>query len=194
MSSLIAARVPRRAPSERSDASPFAREFSLRVQPHLDELVRSAHAIVGSEDLAWDAVQAVLIRLWGHQSLPDDVLPVLRHLVRKSALQLLRSERRRQRAETLACPICGEDLEWHAPFNEAHTQELQELLRSALDALPDEQCRAAELCLLEGYEYAVAARFEGVPIGTIRSRVHRARRELQERLRPELGAVHQGER
>lgn len=194
MSSLLAARAPRWAPSDRSDGSPFAREFSLRVRPHLDELVRSAQAIVGSEDLAWDAVQVVLVRLWDRRSLPDDTLPVLRHLVRKSALQTLRTERRRQRAETLACPVCGEDLEWHAPFDDAHYEELQELIRSALDALPDEQRRVVELCLLEGYEYAAAARFEGVPVGTIRSRVHRARRVLQERLRPELGAADRGER
>ena len=178
--------APRASLIDSANPSTFNHEFDHRVRPHLDELVRMAHSIVRSEDLAWDAVQIVLTRLWDRRSLPLDTAPVLRHLVRKSALQLLRTERRRQQAETLACPDCGETLSAHAPLDEVHCEELGAMIRTALEELPYEQGRAAELCLLNGYEYAAAARFERVPIGTIRSRVHRARRALQERLRSQL--------
>lgn len=55
-------------------------------------------------------------------------------------------------------------------------------IRAAMDALPPAFRVAVALVDVEGLSYEEAAVVEGVPIGTVRSRLFRARRLLQERL------------
>ena len=52
------------------------------------------------------------------------------------------------------------------------------VLDTALMELPESWRRAFSLTEIEGLSYADAAMMEGVPIGTIRSRVHRSRKFL----------------
>lgn len=51
-------------------------------------------------------------------------------------------------------------------------------LRSLLDQLPEDRRRAFVLTRVEGLSYSEAADLLNVPLGTVRSRVSRARREL----------------
>jgi len=72
----------------------------------------------------------------------------------------------------------------HAPS--AEDEVLQQFAhsecRSALDALPD--CFKATIYLadIEGYSYEDVAELTGVPVGTVTSRLHRARNRLREQL------------
>ena len=66
---------------------------------------------------------------------------------------------------------------------EDEVQEEQELVRRALSELSDEFRQAIVLTEIEGLSYEDAAEAVGCPIGTIRSRIHRARNELREKLR-----------
>ncbi len=58
----------------------------------------------------------------------------------------------------------------------------QDRLRQALEALPDEYREALVLRELEGLSYREIAAIAGVPLGTVMSRLARARRQLQQRL------------
>jgi RNA polymerase sigma-70 factor, ECF subfamily len=58
-----------------------------------------------------------------------------------------------------------------------------EALRRAVDALPRRYREVVALCDLEEVDYAEAAFALGCPIGTVRSRLHRARALLLEKLR-----------
>jgi len=60
--------------------------------------------------------------------------------------------------------------------------ELGPAIGAAMDALPPAFRVAVALVDVEGLSYEEAAVVEGVPIGTVRSRLFRARRLLQERL------------
>jgi len=60
--------------------------------------------------------------------------------------------------------------------------EVGPAIRRAMDALPAAFRVAVALVDVEGLSYEEAAAVEGVPIGTVRSRLFRARRLLQERL------------
>jgi len=62
--------------------------------------------------------------------------------------------------------------------------ECVERLRLAVLTLPDHYREAVTLCDLEGKSYAEAAMLLGCPVGTVRSRLNRARDLLVERLRP----------
>jgi len=55
---------------------------------------------------------------------------------------------------------------------------------AALDELPDEQRLALSLVAIEGKTYAEAAEILEVPIGTIMSRIARARRQLLDKYEP----------
>ena len=52
----------------------------------------------------------------------------------------------------------------------------------AMDALPDAYRAAIALVDVEGYDYGDAAEVLGIPVGTVRSRLYRGRRMLQESL------------
>lgn len=54
--------------------------------------------------------------------------------------------------------------------------------RQAIEELPDEQRSAVMLVLVDGLSYQDAAEALSVPIGTIMSRIHRARTTLEKRV------------
>jgi RNA polymerase sigma factor (sigma-70 family) len=64
----------------------------------------------------------------------------------------------------------------------ATDSDLGEQLDREIDRLPDSYRRIVVLCLLEGHTQAEAARRLGLPLGTVSSRLSRARARLQGRL------------
>lgn len=79
------------------------------------------------------------------------------------------------------------------PASQSDHMELKELER-ALSTLADEQRMAILLVSLEGLSYEEAAGVMGIPIGTIRSRVSRARQQLRQELeRPDRPAKGESE-
>lgn len=73
-----------------------------------------------------------------------------------------------------------------SPSKQIETEETQQLVRRALGELSEEFRMALVLTEIEGMSYEEAAVAVGCPIGTIRSRIHRARNELREKLRLQL--------
>lgn len=65
-----------------------------------------------------------------------------------------------------------------APADESETRYSFTDVQKALARLPDEQRSIVVLVLVEGYSYEEAASMTGVPIGTVMSRLSRARRSL----------------
>jgi len=61
-------------------------------------------------------------------------------------------------------------------------QEIVEAVRSAIAALPPAYRETIVLCDLQEMDYQAAATLLECPIGTVRSRLHRARAQLAERL------------
>ena len=62
--------------------------------------------------------------------------------------------------------------------------QITELLREAILTLPDHYREPVTLCDLEGKSYAEAAAMLDCPVGTVRSRLNRARSILLDKLRP----------
>lgn len=67
-------------------------------------------------------------------------------------------------------------------------RQLQEL-RAAILSLPPNHREVVVLCDLEGMDYARAAQYLGCPLGTVRSRLHRARAILAAKMRRRVGCV-----
>jgi RNA polymerase sigma-70 factor (ECF subfamily) len=68
------------------------------------------------------------------------------------------------------------------PEDVALDQMTAELVRAAIDELPDAYRETVLLADVEGFTYAEIAAIEDVPIGTIMSRLHRGRKSLQKAL------------
>ena len=99
---------------------------------------------------------------------------VLRHLSRNRALGEAEAKDRKTLANFGACAD---------PMVDLMRQEGIEELRRAVLALPKRYREVVVLCDLEEVDYLEAARLLNCPIGTVRSRLHRARALLLEKLR-----------
>ena len=80
-------------------------------------------------------------------------------------------------------PVAGvelpESVDLRSPEREASEAELFRQLDAALDALPFEQRSAFVLSQLQGLSYEEVGRIEGVGVGTVKSRIARAREKLR---------------
>jgi RNA polymerase sigma-70 factor (ECF subfamily) len=156
--------------------------FDLTVRPHLSRTVRAAERLLGSEDLAWDAAQEALLSLWNTPEKPTNLAAWLAKTARHRALHLQRTRTRSRRRERRVAWDRPEESRQQGPGAACEQCELVRKVEEALDRLPREQGEAFRLCELEELDYQDAADRLGVPVGTIRSRLHRARASLREAL------------
>jgi RNA polymerase sigma-70 factor (ECF subfamily) len=81
----------------------------------------------------------------------------------------------------------GEQLrDSNTPERILQSKQVGETVNAAMEALPDELRTAIMLREIEGLSYEDIARIMDCPIGTVRSRIFRAREAVAERLRPLL--------
>jgi RNA polymerase sigma factor RpoE len=74
----------------------------------------------------------------------------------------------------------------NTPESVLMSKQIGETVNSAIDALPDELRRAIVLREIDGLSYEEIAEMMDCPIGTVRSRIFRAREAVAEKLRPLL--------
>lgn len=73
-----------------------------------------------------------------------------------------------------------------SPEHELLREEIEQTVHDAIEALPDDLREAITLRELEGMSYEEIAQAMECPIGTVRSRIFRAREAIDQRLRPLL--------
>jgi RNA polymerase sigma-70 factor (ECF subfamily) len=77
--------------------------------------------------------------------------------------------------------------EYGTPEHMLMKDEIEREIATAIENLPDELRTAITLRELDGLSYEEIAEVMGCPIGTVRSRIFRARESIENRLRPLLG-------
>jgi RNA polymerase sigma factor (sigma-70 family) len=170
-----------RVPEPQDDAT-----FERIVLPHLDSAHNLARWLVRDASLAEDVVQDAMLRALSYFATfrGGDARAWLLQIVRNAAYAALAS--RRKRAETAldgeGCDGEGAvlDVPDQADDPEAALTRHQDLQRlgQALAALPCELRECLVLRELEGCSYKEIARVTGMPIGTVMSRLWRARQAL----------------
>ncbi len=75
----------------------------------------------------------------------------------------------------------------NTPESELATKQIAQTVNDAIAALPEELRTAITLRELDGLSYEEIAQIMNCPIGTVRSRIFRAREAVAEKLRPQLG-------
>jgi RNA polymerase sigma-70 factor (ECF subfamily) len=154
--------------------------FTEAVTPHVSRLVSAARGILGSEDLAWDAVQETLLCLWREKTLPLNLPAWLTRTVLHRSLHCLRTHcRRRKHEERAAANRLEQD--WRTnPAEVLENNEIRSTVENALAKLPDEQRTVFVLREVEQLDYESIAEVLQVPVGTVRSRLNRSRLALRE--------------
>ena len=181
-----------RLPWHRKPSALAPEAFALRCQEQAPELLRLARRLTrGNEDPAQDLVQDTLIRafeafLRGEYRDQGNLRAYLMRILTNRFL----SQKRRDKWSAgvdIEADIVTEALTTESAESAESTflsQALDEPLERALATLPDGLRAAILLVDIEGLEYSEAALALGIPLGTVRSRLFRARQILHQALLP----------
>jgi RNA polymerase sigma-70 factor (ECF subfamily) len=163
--------------------------FEQLMLPHLDAAYNLARRLVRDPSMAEDVVQDAFERAFKYFASFRGASgrPWLLQIVRNAAHSTLKAERWGMKvslsAPTLADEEQGVDMDMPdpSPSPDATLAQRQDLaaLDDALNALPVAWRECLILREVEGFSYKEMARIMGVPIGTVMSRLARARQTLR---------------
>lgn len=154
---------------------------------HQHQVFRFGLRMCGNEDDARDVLQETLLAAFrnieGFRG--DAQLSTWLYQIARSFC--VRSRRRAagepERTEPLDAPAAARaPSEAAAPDAAAHAREIGQLLQAAILSLPVAYREALILRDVEGLSAEEAAKVVGIEVGALKSRLHRARMELRERL------------
>lgn len=163
--------------------------------PTWDEVAREhgrfmyqvAYRLTGNADDAADVVQEALLRvrkgLETYQ--PGSLEGWLARIVTNVFLDEVR---RRRRRPTDVLPAEPDRILPASPAADEASAELSADVQAALTSLPDDFRVAVVLCDVADLPYEEIATATGVPVGTVRSRIHRGRRMLRVALEEQAAA------
>jgi len=164
-------------------------EFEAEALPHLDALYAFASRLTGGDEArSEDLVQATCLRAferWEQYEPGTDCRAWLMTILRSTFINEYHSRR------TKPTPVDYDDVAERSVFDgrspddpEARFFEriVDDRIVEAIDALPDEFRVPLVLSDLQGLKYREISDVLGVPVGTVKSRLHRARRRLQDDL------------
>lgn len=176
--------------------------FDLLVQRHHRRIVRLAVRVLGEREIALDVAQEVFVKAWRALERFEGNSRFSTWLTR-IAINQCRNELRKRgtvkhtQPSSLHDPMPGTDqprdravaASTPEPRMLLEGDETRRALRDALAALPPEAREVLVLKEVEAMSYEGIAEVLEVPVGTVRSRLHRARMQLRERVAVVLGAI-----
>jgi RNA polymerase sigma-70 factor, ECF subfamily len=155
------------------------RAFETLYSRHMPPVYRYALRMTGSESEADDVVQELFLALIRNARGYDPARGELRSYLYGLARRLIL---RRLSAEPPVNDDTPEPVVEDDPFERLDLEQRLELVRTAVASLPAGYREVVALCDLEEMSYADAAATMGCAVGTVRSRLHRARAMLLNRM------------
>jgi len=176
--------------------------YEAIVQRYARHVYNVAYRMTGNEADARDLSQEAFLRVYRALRRVERDAPLeswLYRIVSNLYIDLLR-KRPRQRVESLDAPLetARGELTRELPDVTANPEAIFErnqfdsTIQRALGLLSEELRMVVVLSDVEGFSYEEIAAMLRVPLGTVKSRLHRARQMLQQRLRPYLEARRRG--
>jgi RNA polymerase sigma-70 factor (ECF subfamily) len=171
-------------------ASTACAEFTDLTSPHLPRLFRIGMRLTHQASESEDLVQEALTRAWANWGRFERSGSLGAWLARILINTFISRHRHHKVVSTTAArPDLVEHLfdpgrmqEAARPENRWHRDQFTDEVVSALDTLPAHYREVVELVDIRGLPYKEAADQLGCPLGTVMSRLHRARRLLREQL------------
>lgn len=155
------------------------RALELLYERREPGLFRFALHTSGNRSMAEEAVHDAFLSLLQPGCRFDPARGSLEAYLYGTVRNLIRGYRRVPNAEATVEPAMEHDM-----LGALIGDEITAALRSAVSELPEVFRDAVVLCDLEERSYEESARLMGCPVGTVRSRLHRARSMLAAKLRP----------
>lgn len=159
--------------------------FEAEALPHLDSLYRMALRLTGDPSRAEDLVQETMLkayRAWAQFRPGTNARAWLLTILRNTFI----NEYRRQKREPVAVDLeavepyaINRDAEQADPEGAFFAQIVDERVLEAIDRLPPDFREVLALSDMENLSYAEIAETLDIPVGTVKSRLFRARRQLQ---------------
>jgi RNA polymerase sigma-70 factor, ECF subfamily len=176
--------------------------FSRLVTKYQDRVVNTCWRISGNMDDAQDLAQEAFLRAMQSIEAFQQKSGFYTWLFR-IAVNLSISHRRKA-ARVVKLSLHGPDGRWRSdhqaaklvgrvtrdsdePSSRLSAKETTALVTEGLEQLDDEYRSVIVLRDIEGFDYQQIAEILEMPIGTVKSRLHRARMDLRGRLAPVLG-------
>jgi len=158
-----------------NDAARRQQAFEMIVARYQHKVLRLAFSVLGERTAAEDATQDALLRVWrglerfrGASALSTWIYSIARN----AALSVRSARRPLDSLDEPDVRIAAEP--FVAPAAENSTFDVARLV----EALPDAQREVVILFYLEGKSYIETAAITGLPMGTVKTHLHRARKEL----------------
>jgi len=172
------------------DADENRRRFERLALPHLDAAFNLARWLTRNDHDAEDVVQEAMMRAMRYMGScrGDDAKAWLLRIVRNSCFTWLKENRPAERlflddeGDALG-EIAGPDAD--EPLSIALRNAERKQINDAIAALPAAYRDILVLREIEDLSYADIARIAGIPVGTVMSRLARARGLLRQTLSPE---------
>ena len=179
--------------ARRGDVAAFGR----LVERHQDFVYNAVFHLVGNEQDAEDLAQDVFIRAFGSLARFEGRAKFTTW-VYGIMLNTVRSHwRRAGRRAVVSLDVSADDdhpnpgppATGDGPVDASLRREEVRHVRAAIAGLDSDLREITVLRDIEGLAYEELAQVLGVPIGTVKSRLHRARRQLKDRLEPFYGGA-----
>jgi RNA polymerase sigma factor (sigma-70 family) len=167
--------------------------FDAEFMPHIDSMYNFAFRLTNDEDDANDLVQDTYMKAFRFINSFERGTNAKAWLFRILKNSFINDYRKRskepskvdyQEVETTYNSV--EDAEMEAT-TDLRTETVQDMIgdevATALNSLPVDFRTVIILCDIEGFTYEEMAKILDIPIGTVRSRLHRARNLLKEKLK-----------
>ena len=170
--------------------------FNLLVQRHERPVFNVALRLLRDVGLAEDATQDTFIRAWQNIRTfqTGSVRSWLYKIATNRSYDMLRASARRP-AGSLEAEIVEIEPTWttggqgdESPDAHALRRELSIYLERALTALPDDQRMVVLLVDVQGLDYHEVAETMGIALGTVKSRLSRARAKIRQALADDVAA------
>ena len=167
-------------------ASPKS-EFEQRIAPHIEPLFRLACRLTNDASDAEELVQDVLVKLYPKRHELDSIEQV-RPWVSRVMYRMFVDKWRRKRLEPLNESELGEDQDLDREVEQLSPEDYLQMrvevddVQEALERLSDDHRTLILMHDVEGYTLVELEEILDVPLGTLKSRVHRARARLRKLL------------
>ena len=157
--------------------------FRLLVGRYEHKVYRLCCAMLRDPDQAQDAAQESLLRVWKSLSKYDQRASLSTWIYAITRNRCLTAIERRRELESLSDEAVEHEVEAAAGIAPDSEQDHLVVLRELVEALPERYRRALTLYYYEERSVEEVATMLGLPEGTIKTNLHRARALLLERVR-----------
>ena len=165
-----------------------AQRFERQIHPHLDNLHRYASRLTAQPDDAEDLVQELLLSLYRKDINLDSLENATTWLLKSLYHQFIDFTRKQNRNPGLPNTQALDNLLANIPDEDSQAEQLaeraalQRQIHAALATLNPEQRALLVLHDMEGFTLGELVPILDVPLGTLKSRLHRARQALREHI------------